>query len=54
MNKLGRETIGEDMGMNSTIKLPTLNPDGTSVETLIYFTAALTLVRLYIFPWSKK
>jgi DNA repair photolyase len=29
---LEEKKIGEDMGMNSTIRLPTLNPDGTSVK----------------------
>jgi hypothetical protein len=36
MKKLGKEKIGEDMGMNSAIKFPTLNPDGTSVKGCIY------------------
>jgi hypothetical protein len=36
---LEEKKIGEDMGMNSTIKLPTLNPDGTSVKGCIYIYA---------------
>jgi hypothetical protein len=36
---LEEKKIGEDMGMNSTIKLPTLNPDGTSVKGCVYIYA---------------
>jgi hypothetical protein len=51
MKKLGREKIGEDMGMNSTIKFPTLNPDGTSVKGCVYIYAPRGQAGEYA-PWQ--